>query len=85
MARPTLLKENFTHEAPPAAPPQKPAQAGQALAGTGAINARIDPTITVALLRASLERRIEGKIPSTQRDIIAEALAEWLKKHGYTK
>jgi hypothetical protein len=83
MARPTPLKESFIHEAAPPAKPPKAAQSGQTLAGTGAINARIDPTITTALLRASLDRRIERKVPSTQRDIIAEALIDWLKKHGY--
>jgi hypothetical protein len=34
-------------------------------------------------LRASVERRIERKAPSTQRDIIAEALSDWLKKHWH--
>jgi len=53
------------------------------LAGTGSINARIDPLITTALLRASVERRISRQTPSTQRDIIAEALSDWLKKLGY--
>lgn len=79
MARPTPLKESFIHEA--AQPIQRPkANAnGQSVAGTGAINARIDPRVTTALLRASLDRRIEGKTPS----IIAEALIEWLKKNGY--
>ncbi len=83
MPRPTPLKESFIHEAAPPVQRQKTAQRGPATAGTGAINARIDPNITTALLRASLERRIEGKVPSTHRDIIAEALTEWLKKHDY--
>jgi hypothetical protein len=52
-------------------------------AGTGSVNARIDSAVTNALSRASLERRIEQKTPWMQRDIIAEALSEWLKKHGY--
>ena len=40
--------------------------------------------VTTALLRASVERRIQGVAPSTQRDIIAEALSAWLKKNGYS-
>jgi len=85
MPRPIVLKESFTQEVPPPAPAQKPTQVGQALAGTGAINARIDPAITTALLRASVERRIAGISPSTQREIIAEALITWLKKNGFWK
>lgn len=78
MAKPAV-KEQFTPDTSPAS--GNPAQ--YALAGTGSINARIDPLITTALLRASVERRISRQTPSTQRDIIAEALSEWLKKHGY--
>ena len=73
------IKEAFTPDTSPAA--NNPAQ--YSLAGTGSINARIDPLITTALLRASVERRISRQTPSTQRDIIAEALSEWLKTHGY--
>ena len=83
MARPIALKESFTHESAPPARPPKADQSGQVLAGTGTINARIDATITTALLRASVNRRIDGKTIWTQRDIIAEALTDWLKKHDY--
>ncbi len=83
MARPIALKESFTHEAAPPVQRQKTTQRGPATAGTGAINARIDPSITTALLRASLDRRIAGRNPSTMRDIIAEALSDWLIKHEY--
>ena len=85
MQRPIALKETFSQETPPLAPVPKATQAGQALAGTGAINARIDPAITTALLRASVERRIAGVTPSTQREIIAEALTAWLKMNGFWK
>jgi hypothetical protein len=78
MTKPAL-KEVFAPDTSPAS--NNPAQ--YSLAGTGSINARIDPLITTALLRASVERRISRQTPSTQRDIIAEALSDWLKKHGY--
>ncbi len=78
MSRPAL-KQDFTPETSQSA--SNPAQ--YALAGNGSINARIDPVYTTALLRASTERRIARQTPSTQRDIIAEALDDWLKKHGY--
>lgn len=29
------------------------------------------------------DRRIEGITPATQQDIVAEAMVDWLKKHGY--
>ncbi len=73
------IKETVTPNTSP--PVNNPSQ--YSLVGTSSINARIDPLITTALLRAALERRLSGLTPSTQRDIIAEALSEWLKKHGY--
>lgn len=53
------------------------------MAGAVSLNVRIEPEISTALLRASMDRKIQRLDPFTQRDIVAEALAEWLKKHGY--
>jgi hypothetical protein len=78
MPRPAT-KEDFVPDE--SAAPNNPAQ--YSIVGTGSINARIDPAIATALLRASVERRIKRQAPSTQRDIIAEALSEWLKKHEH--
>ncbi len=78
MSRPAI-KEVFETETSPA--PNTPTE--YSLAGTSSINARIDPLITTALLRASLDRRLKRQTPSTQRDIIAEALTDWLKKNGH--
>ncbi len=83
MPRPVPLNESFTQAASPTTKSMKSASANLTTAGNGAINARIDPRITTALLRASVERRIEGTAPSTQRDIIAEALTNWLRENGY--
>jgi hypothetical protein len=47
------------------------------------LSVRIDSRISAALLRAMTERRIEGISPSTQQDIVAEAMVAWLKKNGY--
>jgi hypothetical protein len=79
MPQPIVPKEDLIAEPQPV--PTKPVAAGQPLS----IHARIDPTITTALLRASFERRLEQQSPWMQRDIIAEALGEWLKKHGYLR
>ena len=81
MTRPAVKRQE---EFPATASPAPSSAAPIAVAGNGAINARIDPQITTALLRASVERRIQGVAPSTQRDIIAEALSAWLKKNGYS-
>lgn len=78
MPRPAI-KEDFAPDESAAS--NNPTQ--YSIVGTGSINARIDPAIATALLRASVERRIKRQAPSTQRDIIAEALSDWLKKHGH--
>lgn len=47
------------------------------------LSVRMDPRITAATLRAMTERRIQGIVPQTQQDIVAEAMVDWLKKNGY--
>ena len=79
MTRPAL-KENFISETPPQ---QENAGHAASAGSMGSVNARIDPTITTALMRASLERRIQRLSPSTHREIVAEALTDWLRKHGH--
>ncbi|MBX7210420.1 MAG: hypothetical protein K1X78_19065 [Verrucomicrobiaceae bacterium] len=51
--------------------------------GVVSLNVRIEPHISTALLRASMERKIQRLSPFTQQDIVAEALALWLKTHGF--
>jgi hypothetical protein len=52
--------------------------------GLVALNTRIDPTLAAALLRASIERKIQRIEPFTQRDIVSAAIRFWLNKCGYT-
>ena len=67
-------------------PPSPQAQLPQAaFGGAYALNTRLDPLISTALLRASMERKIQRTPPFSQRDITNEALTDWLKKHGYLK
>ena len=82
---PPMSKPAFKQEIPPSfsQPANEPGE--QRAARTSSVNARIDPLITTALLRASFERRLQRQTPTTQQDIIAEALTQWLKKHGYLK
>ena len=84
--QPSMTRPARTQKFVPETPPQ-PESTGQpaAAASMGSVNARIDPAITTALMRASLERRIQRLTPSTHREIVAEALTDWLKKHGYSK
>ena len=73
------LKREFVPESAP-----QPENSQQPAAATmGSINARVAAEIATALMRASLERRIQRLTPSTHREIVAEALSDWLKKHGY--
>ena len=47
------------------------------------ISGRMSIPIASALRRAYMEHRAQGKQPATRDGIIAEALADWLKKHSY--
>jgi hypothetical protein len=81
MQRPAL-KQEFIPQPPL---PATTMGAGQSftMAGVVSLNVRIEPEISTALLRASMERKIQRLDPFTQRDIVAEALASWLKANGY--
>lgn len=81
MASPAL-KKDFAQPSSSLMPPST-ALPQFTMAGAVSLNVRIEPEISTALLRASMDRKIQRLDPFTQRDIVAEALAEWLKKHGY--
>ena len=74
------LKRQVIEETEPAkvalAPAPKPVT-------TSNLSVRIDARITAAYLRAMTERKIQGITPATQQEIVAEAMVDWLKKHGY--
>ncbi len=78
MAQPAL-KQEYVPETPMMFSVPMPA----ALPGVVALNVRIEPEISAALMRASIERKIQRLTPFTQRDIVAEALADWLRAKGY--
>lgn len=77
--------------APPAAPvTEHPARAAAAprpapMLGLGRVpvGARIRTELAAALKRASLERQLQGVEPNSIQDILEEALAPWLERHGY--
>jgi hypothetical protein len=68
----------------PAAGPVPP-EAPSHLLGLGRVpvGARIRTERAAALKRASLERQLKGVEPNSIQDILEEALAAWLERHGY--
>lgn len=48
-----------------------------------ALNTRLAAHLSNALLRAATDRKLQRLSSSTQRDIVEEALSEWLRKNGY--
>lgn len=76
------LKEDFAQQPIVSSPPGA-ALPQFTMAGAVSLNVRIEPEISTALLRASMDRKIQRLDPFTQRDIVAEALADWLRKNGY--
>ena len=75
-----------TAEAPPAAPASEAAGGkGRAANAPGRVplTTRIRTDFGNALKRASLQRQLEGREPSTVQEILEEALEPWLRAHGY--
>jgi len=46
------------------------------------LNCHISVELSTLLLKASSERKIKKIRPYTQKEIVAEALSDWLKKNG---
>jgi hypothetical protein len=42
---------------------------------------RLPAELPAALLRAAMERKLRGEPPSTQQDIVAQAVREWLERN----
>ena len=79
MSKPALKPQVFAEPAPAASTPE-PVPVSLKVSN---LSVRIDSRIADALLRAMTERRIQRIAPSTQQDIVAEAMVAWLKKNGY--
>lgn len=48
-----------------------------------AITVRLPAELPAALLRVAFERRLKRQRPFTQQEIVAEALRDWLERHGW--
>ena len=79
MSKPALNRNVFV-ESPPVAIAPEPVPGSLKVSN---LSVRIDSRIADALLRAMTERRIHRIAPSTQQDIVAEAMVAWLKKNSY--
>jgi hypothetical protein len=49
------------------------------------LNVRVHPDIARALMRASMVRKFQRQAPWSQKDIVSQALEDWLKKNSYLK
>lgn len=52
------------------------------VSGSVGLTTRIPADISMALMAASMQRQLQNRTPYTRQDIVAEALADWLKKNG---
>ena len=43
---------------------------------------RLPAELPASLLRAAMERKLRGELPSTQQDIVAQAVREWLERNA---
>ena len=68
---PPSLKPPFHHSPPPA---QRRAPVSMTF--------RLPSELPAALLRVAMERKLRGEQPCTQQDIVAEAVRDWLERHG---
>jgi len=79
-------------EPPPVAPPAPASRLSLGLPvpaeipikpGLVAVTVRVPHDVPHRLLLASVDRRLKRQRPCTQQEIVAEALEQWLRTHGY--
>jgi hypothetical protein len=80
---PLQLVSPVTEEKRPALPVRKAKNAAVMQPGLIPVNVRVRPDLATALQTASLERQLQGIVPSSKREIIEEALEPWLRVNGY--
>ena len=54
-----------------------------AAAGTVSMSFRLPAQLSARLIEVAVRRKLRHERPFSQQDIVAEALAAWLKGHGY--
>jgi hypothetical protein len=81
-----VVEPKATEAQPPKPARTKTPKAETPLGASGGLvsmSVRVPAEIPDGLVRASADRKIKKQKPWTQQEIIAEALAEWLKRSGY--
>lgn len=63
---------------------QKDAASRTTAAGQVNLSVRIDQGLAERLLRVAFERKLQKREPFTQRDIVAEAVTQWLRKYSHS-
>ena len=53
------------------------------LPGMVGLTTRIPAEISMALMAASMQRKIQRQTPFRHQDIVTEAITEWLRKNGF--
>jgi hypothetical protein len=53
-----------------------------ALSGTLSMTFRLPADLATTLMRVALERKLRREDPFSQQDIVAEALRDWMLRHG---
>jgi len=74
-----------TSEAVPSAKPRAQKESQAEVVNLVHMNLRVPPEIPIALVKASADRKVRKIRPSSQQEIVAEALTAWLSKNGYLK
>jgi hypothetical protein len=68
-------------EKPPPSGPA-PGEAQEPLLGTISVSVRVPARLALALARTAALRKLRRERPFSQQDIVAEALAQWLREHN---
>ena len=79
VTRSPVSEDNAPGESPPLARPIDPLPPARPVSMTF----RLAPEIPMALLRASVERKVRQQRPFTQQEIVTEAIKHWLKVNGF--
>jgi len=76
------MTDQSDHRLEPKLPKKKRSKKGALPVGLIPVTVRLRPEIAGALKRLSLERQLEGVEPSTQQEIVEEALEPLLRAEG---
>ena len=83
IAKQELAQTSGSTREPVPLEPKRPKPELMPSQGLAFLSFRLPPEIAQALLRASLDRKLNRLRPWTQQEIAAEALTAWLRKQDY--